>query len=115
MQNDSHRKLLLEKILGVENGFLSAIKELENYNWDFDGVPTILDKPTLKNVLTRYSNGQLAEHAVYEWAAFLELREDVDYPDQDEHVLSEILHVLANPDLEGALTTELSNSFLNKL
>lgn len=115
MKNHEKRIELLNQILKAETGFQAAIKELSHYDWDYDGSPSILDKEIIKNVLTRYATGQLDLAAIYEWADFIELREDIDYPADQEDEISEILHALANPDTEGPLTLDRAEFFLNLL
>lgn len=107
------RIALLNHVLKAEIGFQDSIKELSLYDWDYVGSPAILDKGIIKDILTRYIAGQLDTAAIYEWADFIELREDIDYPEQEDAIISEILHILANPALEGELTRERAEFLLS--
>lgn len=115
MTDQERRIALLNKILQAENNFLSSIKDLAQYPWDFDGVPAVLDKSILKQILSRYIAGQMSQTLVYEWAEFLELREDVEYPENEHHAIESILHEFANPDLEGELTLARAQFLLKTL
>lgn len=114
MKTNEKRIALLKKILKAEDGFQTYIKELSNYRWDYDGAPILLDKETVKDILTRYVAGKLGQEAVYEWADFIELRDDIDYPENEEDLLAEILHELANPATEGELTLDGARLLLNQ-
>lgn len=115
MTKTSQRITLINKIVKAESGFHEAMKELSRYGWDFNGTPSLLDDRTVKEVLSRYLNGELLERDIYAWADFLELRDDVDYTGSKIDALSEVMHKLANPDIEGKLTVERAKSFMAKL
>lgn len=115
MKQNEQRIILVNKIVKAENGFHEAMKELSRYGWDFNGTPSLLDEHAVKEVLSRYLNGKLLERDVYTWADFLELRDDVDYTGSKIDVISEVMHKLANPDIEGKLTVERAKSFMAKL
>jgi hypothetical protein len=115
MKNHEKRIELLNQALKMDGDFQSAIKELSHYDWDYDGAPAILDQAIIKNILTRYVTGQLSTATVYEWADFIELREDVDYSQDGEDIIANILHMLANPDIEGELTVQRAESFIQQL
>ncbi len=110
-----NRMVLLKTMLRAEGNFHTLVQELQQYDWDFDGTPAVLDKRALKNVLSRYLMGQLTYDDVHFWADFFELREDVDTPAEEESVVSEILHELANPDLLGVLTPRRAEMLVSLL
>jgi hypothetical protein len=115
MKTNEKRIALLKQVLKAESGFQFSIKELSHYNWDYDGSPALLDKATIKDILSRYAAGKLSQEAVYEWADFIELRDDIDYLENEEDMVADILHELANPDTEGELTMDRARFFLNQL
>lgn len=115
MEKNEKRIALLKHVLKAESGFQSAIKELSGYNWDYEGSPAILDKMIIKDILARYAAGELSQAAIYDWADFIELRDDIDYPENEEDLIAEILHELANPETECELTLDRAGFFLNHL
>ncbi len=110
-----NRKELLQNVLEYNSHFKLSAETLKSLNWDYNDEPAFLEKKHLKNILSHYLRGHLTTHNVQEWAEFLEVREDVDYRLQDEKLLSEFIHVLANPELEGNLTPEQAKSMISKL
>lgn len=106
MKANEKRVTLVKKIVKADSDFQSLMEELSNYDWDFDGEPVFLDKEDIKNLLTRFIAGSVSMDSVHEWADFLELRDDVDYPEDQEVLLSEVMHDLANPVTEGELTVD---------
>src|SRR5262245_53938276 len=115
MTENKKRIFLARKIVQFESGIDQLMQELNQFEWDFEGEPAILDKQILKAVLTRYANGDLSVNEVYKWADFLELRDDIDFAESDEEKISEIMHALANPILEGKLTPERAQKWLSEL
>jgi hypothetical protein len=115
MKTNEKRIVLLKTVLKAQDGFQTSIKELSHYSWDYDGAPALLDKPAVKDILTRYVAGELGQEAVHEWADFIELRDDIDYPENEEDLLAKILHELANPQIEGELTLDRARFLLNQL
>ncbi len=115
MKPNQKRMNLLIKVINSEENFLEAMAELREYDWDFNETPAIIQRSAFKNILLLYIEGKLSAEKIYEWANFLELREDVDFLEKDEPLLSEILHELANPDLEGDLTSTRAKAIIAKL
>ncbi|NBX67029.1 MAG: hypothetical protein EBQ96_08550 [Proteobacteria bacterium] len=115
MTKDDERIFILTKILRLETDVTPLIKQMSDYSWDFVGQTALLDKTILRSVLSRYAAGDLTADAIYQWADFLELLEDVDYPADEADTISAILHELANPDLEGTLSPERAEILLAKL
>jgi hypothetical protein len=115
MKKNEERRVLLKKALYLDDDFSMIVKKLSEYEWDYEGIPVILDRETLKNILSRYLSGELSQTAVYEWADFIELRDDIDYPEENENLLSEIIHDLANPRIEGELTMDRTRFLIVQL
>jgi molecular chaperone GrpE (heat shock protein) len=114
-QNNQERLELLSRLVRVEGDITSLATALNRFEWDFEGTPFILTKEAVKNALSKFIQDLLTVDDMLLWAETLELREDVDYLDNEESTVSEVMHVLANPDLEGKMTKELSRKLLAKL
>lgn len=104
----------MNEILKLDSIFFSSMEELSDYEWDFEGEPAVLNQNILKDVLVRFVAGNLDREMVYKWADFLELRDDVAYPDHAEELIGGIMHELANPQLEGELTKDRAAILLAK-
>lgn len=111
----SERLSLLRKFLSHEENLDSLQTQLSKFPWDFKGEPLVLNRKAVSETLHRYINGILEDQDVYAWADFLELRDDVQCAQEDEFLLSEIMHELANPDTEGKLTPKRATFLLEKL
>jgi hypothetical protein len=86
--------------------------ELVTYPWDLDD-PLVFLRPThVRSILSRFLNGDLTAASVAAWAEAVELRDDIDYEDEERHVLGEAIFVLANPDVNGHLTPERAEAML---
>ncbi len=115
MDTDDSRVLLLKKIIEADGDIDALIREISHYSWDYTGEPVIMKRSDIKNILLRYVHGEFSECHVHEWADFFELRDDIDYPPNDQNVISEIMHELANPEIEGSLTIERARLIVEKL
>ena len=93
----------------------SLMRDISVFDWDYEGDPVILDKDILKEVLLKFINGNLSLNDLYKWADFLELREDVDYPEGETDIVSETMNDLANPSLQGEITKARAQAILSKL
>lgn len=111
----NNRLDLIENFIRYNGDLRQIAKDLNQFQWDYEGQPAILDKQALQIVLRRYANGDLSVNDIYKWADFLELREDIDFAERDAEQLSEIMHALANPLLEGELTQERAKKWLSEL
>ncbi len=63
-------------------------------------------------MLQKFLNGLIPATAVEDWADLIEVREDVDYPESQKDVISDIICQLANPVLEGSLDADKAREFL---
>ncbi len=113
--DEKERMSLLKKVIQADGDIHQHAKILNQLEWDFNGTPALLDKQTLKDVLERFAVGTSSVNYIYEWADFLELRDDVDFPEDDKEKISQIMRDLANPDLQGGLTLERAKKFISQL
>ena len=112
---DKKRTSLIERLLKANDDFPLLAKELSRYEWDFGGIPVLLEKEHVEDILERYVEGKIDADFLHEWAEFIELRDDIDYPEEDEAVLLEIVHALATPHVEGELTSARAKAWIEKL
>lgn len=115
MSTNNTREDLINRLLRLENDIDGLILQLQDYEWDYDGVPVLLEREKMIAILKRWHVGQIPTEALYQWADFIELREDIDFLAKDRELLSMIVHSLANPALEGEMTKEKCAEFLKLL
>jgi len=111
----NERISLLKTVIEMRDGFREAMKNLALYPWDYVGEPAIITSANIKDVLSRYLNEDLKLQDIYDWAETLEIREDVDYPEEDKAVLLEIMHELANPILQGELNADKARALIKTI
>ncbi|AEP09831.1 hypothetical protein [Micavibrio aeruginosavorus] len=114
MNNDEQRMSYLHNVLMLDPSFLESVRRLNDMEWDFSGDPVFLERALIRNILDRYLKGILVADDVYQWADFVELREDIQFHAEDD-IIPSIVHALANPALEGALTPDSAKTFLLQL
>lgn len=110
-----HRLNLIQDAITFNAPLEDLEKHLSTYPWDYDGAPAYLTRGHIENALSRFLQKTLTAEDLYQWAEFLELRDDVDYPQKDSALLSNLMHVLANPSTEGILTEEKASAILSAL
>ena len=115
MKTNSQRLSLLKAVANLQPDYAIAMKEIEKYPWDFEGNPLIITRSVFKYILSDYIEGKRSAEEIFNWADFLELREDIDFPKKDRPVLLEMLHVLANPLLEGELTRDKAKNLMSQI
>ena len=79
--------------------------ELIHWPWDYEGEPALLCRSHVESVVRRCLSDHLSLAELEAWADAVECREDIDYELANEQWIKEALFRLANPDIEGKLTT----------
>lgn len=89
--------------------------QLKSLDWDFDGEPLVLEKKHVTSALYLYISGAKSANQLEHWANLIEMREDIDFDDAYEELINDTIYKLANPELEGELTLERCQQYLNEL
>lgn len=84
--------------------------ELHKLPSDYEGTPFKLEKSHLKNILNRYLANELQKQDVYKWAELIEMRDDIDYES-----VADIISLLANHEINGALTHQIAQNYLQEI
>ena len=93
------------------SGPLAGIQaQLAEYPWGCSEPPLALTKEHLGSVLERFLSGALTAEQVEAWANAVEMREDVEY--DGNSLQARLLHSLANPALDGALSLASAKEML---
>lgn len=109
------RKTLLNKIANYEGDLEAYYREIKSYEWDSEGAMFVLKKEHIKNVLSLFLESSISKQAVYRWADFFEMRDDVDYPESEYQILQKTIYELATPELEGDLDENRAREILSAI
>jgi hypothetical protein len=95
----------IEAVTNLLNAYPSVSQScaaMSAFPWDSDGPSVDMRVTHLINLLEAYLSGSLGPSQIEEWANAVESREDISYfPDS---TVGGVIHVLANPTLEGLLS-----------
>lgn len=97
------RSELLRELVEYKTPINSILADLQAYGWDSETIHFIVSKNHLINILNRFLLGNLNAQQIVEWADSLESREDIEY---DREEVRGTIFLLANPDINGAITKE---------
>jgi len=65
--------------------------------------------------LRRFKSGGLSAQQAESWANVIEGREDIGVESDNRELLNEAIFDLANPDLQGSLTTAAAERWIERL
>lgn len=88
--------------------------KLSNFCFDYDGEQVVLTLNDIVKALKLFIEGAKTAEEIEIWANLIEGREDVEFFEDDEDILDEAVHKLANPYLQGELTLEYCEGFIRK-
>lgn len=90
-------------------------KKLGQFDWDYDGEPLIIQASHVEAVLEGFISNKYSAEDLEGWANLIECREDIDYQESMSEELEEVIDALANPVLQGEITKQACESYLNQL
>lgn len=90
-------------------------QSLSHFSWDFEGEPLVIEQVHIQLVLNRFIKGDCTAIELEEWANLIECREDLEFPNDADETLNNIIHQLANPALHGELTLAHCTCLLESL
>ncbi len=99
---NSTRELLLDHLVGLTDDLTEVLSYLRKFPWDSPVLRIVCEKD-LVSVFDRYLCGDLSGTEVERWADAIELRDDLDFATDE---LKEIVHRLANSDINAQITIE---------
>ncbi len=113
--NAVDRAELLASLLEAPERCGEIMTKLRELGWDADDELAQLSRNHLISVLEAVDSGRLSQTDVEAWANAIEGRDDVGREHGHEAVVSEALHWLANPMLEGEATPSAAQHWLRRL
>lgn len=109
------RQRVLRSLLELNRTLESVLGELVGISWDADEEVVILHPEHVIEVLKRFQGGRLRAEDVERWANAIEGRDDIGVEVASRVVLNEAIFDLANPKLQGALTREVAEQWVERL
>jgi len=104
----------LKSLLNLKNPIEEIIDCLAKFDWDSDEL-IVLEVRHVKKILDRYLYGEFSEATVEAWANAVECRDDIGLSEENENLLGELVHELANPVLTQKLTHERAKALIRRL
>ncbi|MFL5560827.1 MAG: hypothetical protein ACJ79K_05050 [Gemmatimonadaceae bacterium] len=110
-----NRAAVLEDLIAWNQPLAALAAELAEHDWDSTEELVTLRNSHVRDVLIRYTRGEVTAPDVEQWANLLEGRDDIAFSGGRQGKLGEIVHALANPELEGDLTGSRSEELILRL
>jgi hypothetical protein len=108
----SNRVEILQRLINFSIPLASISKELSQLPWDYDDSLVTLEHEHVTKVLKRFLANELTAQDVENWSNLIESREDLAYEPTCQAQLEESIFKLANPELEGELTTDVAREII---
>ncbi len=112
---DSRRLGLVDALITMTMPLAEVIRQLATMNWDYDGTCVELNIAHLEGALQRYLRGETTEGDIELWANQVEGRDDVQFENEFEEQIGEVLYELANPSLTQPLNHERARELIRSL
>lgn len=103
---------ILRDLVALNADVRSLEKELSEYPWDTDSPLLIIDTRDFISVFKRYVANHVTSDELVDWANAIEMRDDLDFVN---NTLRDMIFELANPEINGMITTKLVDDLINTL
>lgn len=107
----------IEALIRLERPVKELMQDLDAYDLtsEVSGEDSaIVEYKDILYILQRYTAGELEANDIFEWASELEMREDIQFGQEDQHVFL-IIFKLSTPELEGSLTLQRAEKLVTAL
>lgn len=111
----SKRMDTLKSLVSLTKSLDEISSNLAMFDWDYEGEPLVVTPPQVIEVLQLYISGGMGADALEQWANILECREDIAFEKNGEGELENVIYCLANPELEGDITSDRCEQFVKEL
>lgn len=109
------RSALIKEIAQIGANYCEYKREIQKYPWDCENELYLLTKTDVLSVFSRFLSGELSSDDLENWANFLECRDDLGFEAKYEDELSEIVFLIANPDINYSIDVELIHRLKDKV
>ena len=115
MDDLNARTQALEELIHLLSPVDDVIRNLGSFGWDSEVECATLTAGNVDSVLRRFLNGDLSGKEVERWADAIECREDIRFESSRATTLSHVIFEMANPSLEGTISTQKAESWIEAL
>ena len=105
---------LFEEVAWLRRPLAAVCAELRVFETQDSDYNYILPVGAVVAVVDLCIAGKISPETVIEWSNFFECRDEVDYFDEERQVITEVLFLLANPEINYPLTVENLKMIRNK-
>lgn len=106
---------ILLSLLELDRPLEAVLRDVAGLAWDSEQEVVRLRAQHVVAVLHRYRSGGLTAAEVEGWANAIECREDFGVDPEGGALLETAIFDLANPTLQGALTSEAAERWIERL
>ena len=115
MKTVDARIAMLMKLVESPERWSEIASSLSAFDWDSEEELVLLRPEHLIHVLNAYLSGMLASADVEGWATAVEGRDDIGSAESASALVTDALHWMSNPVLEGDLTPADARRWIQKL
>jgi hypothetical protein len=115
MESEFTRPQAVRALLSYSVPLAALKQQLAPYPWDSEEDLAFLTPSNVVDVLRRFVSDQLTAADVEAWADCIEGREDVGFEAEHSYMLAGFVFDAANPDLNGAITSEWAEGWIERL
>lgn len=109
------RFLVLRNLVTFGKSIDELSDMLSQLSWDYENQPFVVKSSEVKIVLERFLSGERSAKELEDWANLIECREDLEFEEQGFEAIENIIDCLANPVLQGKITTASCEALLASL
>ena len=109
------RLVILKNLVSFSKSVNELSKMLSQLEWDYDEQPLIVNASDVRSVIARFLVGEYTAKELEGWANLIECREDLEFEETCFEAIESAIDSLANPALQGEITSESCRSILTSL
>lgn len=102
----SDHHAILESFLRLDRPLEEAKAQVHGLGMGSTDVSAMLTGHHIRNILQRFEREQLSADDVEEWAEIIGSRDDIEFEPDNHDEIAQIIFVLANSSMNGALGRE---------
>ena len=106
---------LISKLFNLNKNLDIIEKGLNKFDWDYTWKTLVLTSDNIIILLTYYLNNKLDYDYLIKWANIIELRDEIDYEEGYEEVISEIINILSSPEINWKLNNIEIKKYIKEL
>jgi hypothetical protein len=109
------RFVILKDLVAFSKPINELSDDLSKLDWDYEGQPLTVRASQIQGVLKYFLAGECTAKELEDWANLIECREDLEFEKQRYEPIENVIDCLANPILQGEITTASCEALLSSL